>query len=423
MKQVLIIGLGRSSSVLIEYFLEYSKVNNTKITLLDQHQNDYTKTIKNTSLCSLIFFDIYDEIKRRNEIKKSDLVISMLPPRFHTLIAKDCIYFKKNLITASYVSDEMFLLDSEAKKANILILNEIGLDPGIDHISAMKIIDSLNDSGANILSFKSFCGGLIAPESSNNPWDYKFTWNPRNVVLAGKDGSKYLKDGSIKELKYNEVFTNTEKITIPQYGDFESYANRNSLNYIKKYNLENINTLVRGTLRRPGFCPSWDVLVKSGLTSYDEIDMKSVKTKYEELINKNDNKLIQNNLEYLDLFNSDENIKFNSPGDFLQSKLEKKWALSKNDKDMIVMQHKFEYELNNINYRLTSSMVLIGSDDIKTAMAKTVGLPVFFAAKQILEDKTSLKGVKIPVHKELYSPILKSLEDEGISFIDSIEEI
>ena len=214
----------------------------------------------------------------------------------------------------------------------------------------------------------------------------------------------------LKELKYNEVFTNTEKITIPQYGDFESYANRNSLNYIKKYNLENINTLVRGTLRRPGFCPSWDVLVKSGLTSFDEIDMKSVKTKYEELINKNDNKLIQNNLEYLDLFNSDEYIKFNSPGDFLQSKLEKKWALSKNDKDMIVMQHKFEYKLNNINYRLTSSMVLIGSDDIKTAMAKTVGLPVFFAAKQILEDKTSLKGVKIPVHKELYSPILKSLE-------------
>lgn len=421
MKQVLIIGIGRSSSVLVDYFLEYSKSNNTKIVLLDYQQNEYSKTIKNTPLCSIIFFDIYDKIKRHRVIKKSDIVISMLPPRFHTLIAKDCINFKKNLVTASYVSPEMLELDSSAKESNILILNEIGLDPGIDHLSAMKIINSLNDEGANILSFKSFCGGLIAPDSSNNPWDYKFTWNPRNVVLAGKDGSKYLKDGSIKELKYNEVFANTEKITIPQYGDFESYANRNSLNYIKKYNLENIKTLVRGTLRRPGFCSSWDILVRSGLTSFDKIDIKNVKKKYQQLKKEIDNDHLKNNLEYLDIFNQKDN--FNSPGEFLQNILEKKWALSKRDKDMIVMQHKFEYELNKISYRLTSSMVLIGSDDIKTAMAKTVGLPVFFAAKLILEGNTTLKGIKIPVHKELYSPILKSLENEGISFIDSIEEI
>ena len=421
MKQVLIIGIGRSSSVLVDYFLEYSKSNNTKIVLLDYQQNEYSKTIKNTPLCSIIFFDIYDKVKRHRVIKKSDIVISMLPPRFHTLIAKDCINFKKNLVTASYVSPEMLELDSSAKESNILILNEIGLDPGIDHLSAMKIINSLNDEGANILSFKSFCGGLIAPDSSNNPWDYKFTWNPRNVVLAGKDGSKYLKDGSIKELKYNEVFANTEKITIPQYGDFESYANRNSLNYIKKYNLENIKTLVRGTLRRPGFCSSWDILVRSGLTSFDNIDIKNVKKKYQQLKKEIDNDHLKNNLEYLDIFNQKDN--FNSPGEFLQNILEKKWALSKRDKDMIVMQHKFEYELNKISYRLTSSMVLIGSDDIKTAMAKTVGLPVFFAAKLILEGNTTLKGIKIPVHKELYSPILKSLENEGISFIDSIEEI
>ena len=421
MKQVLIIGIGRSSSVLVDYFLEYSKSNNTKIVLLDYQQNEYSKTIKNTPLCSIIFFDIYDKVKRHRVIKKSDIVISMLPPRFHTLIAKDCINFKKNLVTASYVSPEMLELDSSAKESNILILNEIGLDPGIDHLSAMKIINSLNDEGANILSFKSFCGGLIAPDSSNNPWDYKFTWNPRNVVLAGKDGSKYLKDGSIKELKYNEVFANTEKITIPQYGDFESYANRNSLNYIKKYNLENIKTLVRGTLRRPGFCSSWDILVRSGLTSFDKIDIKNVKKKYQQLKKEIDNDHLKNNLEYLDIFNQKDN--FNSPGEFLQNILEKKWALSKRDKDMIVMQHKFEYELNKISYRLTSSMVLIGSDDIKTAMAKTVGLPVFFAAKLILEGNTTLKGIKIPVHKELYSPILKSLENEGISFKDSIEEI
>ena len=423
MKQVLIIGLGRSSSVLIDYFLDYSKVNNVKIVLLDQHQNEYSKKLKKTSLCSLVFFDIYDEEKRHHQIKQSDIVISMLPPRFHTLIAKDCIYFKKNLVTASYVSEEMILLDEDAKNADILILNEIGLDPGIDHLSAMKIIDSLKNNGSNITSFKSFCGGLIAPESSDNPWDYKFTWNPRNVVLAGKDGATYLKDGSVKKIKYKDVFSHTETISFPDYGLFESYANRNSLHYLKKYNLENIQTLVRGTLRRPGFCSSWDILVQLGLTSFLEGDLMVIRKKYNEIINREQDKQVLNNLKYLDLFNTKNDFDFQKPGEFLQNRLEEKWALSKNDKDMIVMQHKFEFEIKKSKKRLISSMILIGTDDIRTAMAKTVGLPVFFAAKLILEGKTTLKGIKIPVYEELYSPILKSLEKEGISFVESIENI
>jgi len=423
MKKVLIIGLGRSSSVLIDYFLDYAEKNSIYIVLLDQHPNSYLKNLKKTPLCSQVFFDIYDKEKRSFQIKEVDLVISMLPPRFHALIAKDCIYFKKNLVTASYVSDEMLSLDQKAKDSDILILNEIGLDPGIDHISAMKIINSLKNKGANILSFKSFCGGLIAPESSDNPWDYKFTWNPRNVVLAGKDGAKYLKDGSVKKIEYKDVFSHTEKVSFPQYGLFESYANRDSLHYIKKYDLENIQTLIRGTLRRTGFCSSWNILVQLGLTSFLEGDLMSIEKEYHTIINKEQNLKVLNNLKYLDLFNSNNNLDFKSPGDFLQNRLEKKWSLSKNDKDMIVMQHQFEYQINQAKYRLISSMTLLGTDDIRTAMAKTVGLPVFFAAKLILEGKTTLKGVRIPVYEEFYSPILKSLEKEGISFLETIETV
>ena len=232
-----------------------------------------------------------------------------------------------------------------------------------------------------------------------------------------------MKDGSVKKIKYKDVFSHTETISFPDYGLFESYANRNSLHYLKKYNLENIQTLVRGTLRRPGFCSSWDILVQLGLTSFLEGDLMVIRKKYNEIINREQDKQVLNNLKYLDLFNIKNDFDFQKPGEFLQNRLEEKWALSKNDKDMIVMQHKFEFEIKKSKKRLISSMILIGTDDIRTAMAKTVGLPVFFAAKLILEGKTTLKGIKIPVYEELYSPILKSLEKEGISFVESIENI
>jgi saccharopine dehydrogenase (NADP+, L-glutamate forming) len=241
--------------------------------------------------------------------------------------------------------------------------------------------------------------------------------------LAGKDGAKYLKDGSIKKLGYNDVFRHIETISFPNYGNFESYANRDSLHYIEKYNLENIKTLVRGTLRRPGFCSSWNILVQLGLTSFVEGDLLNIKEKYNHLVRKEKNLKVLNNLKYLDLFHPNNNFDFQFPGDFLQNKLEEKWSLSKKDKDMIVMQHQFEYKINQSKKRLVSSMVLLGTDDIRTAMAKTVGLPVFFAAKLILEGKVALKGVRIPVYEELYSPILNSLEKEGIYFSEQVENM
>ena len=422
MKHVLVIGTGRSSSVLIEYLLNYSNSNHIFVTVLDQFKNEFLNQLSNFSNLKSLVFDIHNEKRRSLQIRKADLIISMLPARFHTLIAEDCLKYKKDLITASYVSEEMISFHKKALEADILMLNEIGLDPGIDHVSAMSIIDSLKSQNFKITSFKSFCGGLIAPESCDNPWGYKFTWNPRNVVLAGRDGAKYLKDGRIKELSYYDVFKNLELVSIPNYGDFESYPNRDSLHYKKKYNLENIQTLVRGTLRKKGFSSAWDFLVNNGFTSYDE--SKKIISKDDFLIQKNmikDKKILEK-INYLDLFNSEFKT-YNSNAQTLQNILQEKWKLDSDDKDMIVMQHKFEFETEKSKKRLFSSMVVIGTDSIRTAMAKTVGLPIFFAAKLILEGKLSLKGVRIPVHKELYIPILKSLEKEGVQFIDSVEEI
>jgi len=422
MKHILVIGAGRSSSVLIEYLLNYSVSNDVFITVLDQFKNEFLNQFSKFSNFKNLVFDIHDDQLRHLEIEKTDLIISMLPARFHTLVAEDCLKFKKNLITASYVSEEMKSFHEKALKNDILMLNEIGLDPGIDHLSAMSIIDSLKNQNLKITSFKSFCGGLIAPESCDNPWGYKFTWNPRNVVLAGRDGAKYLKNGKLKEISYYDVFKNLESVSIPNYGDFESYPNRDSLHYKEKYNLDGVQTLVRGTLRKKGFSPAWDFLVNIGFTSYDE--SQKIISKDDFLVHKNmiNDKKILEKINYLDLFNSSFK-KNNSNGKILQNILEEKWKLQKNDKDMIVMQHKFEFEQEKIKKRLFSSMAVIGTDSVRTAMAKTVGLPVFFAAKLILEQKVSLKGVRIPVHKELYVPILKSLEKEGIQFIDSVEEI
>ena len=420
MKKVLLLGVGRSTHTLIKYLVEYAKQLNIEIFLADQYDNDFINNYINQGLCYYVKLDINNDELRKEEIKKSDLVISMLPPKFHFLVAKDCINFSKNLITASYVSSQIQELDSAAKNANILILNEIGLDPGIDHISAMEVIDSLKEKGATINTFKSFCGGLIAPESDNNPWNYKFTWNPKNVVLAGSSGASYLKNGLIREFSYREVFSNTELITIPSYGEFESYANRDSLHYQKKYDLLDAHTIVRGTLRKVGFSEAWNVFVQLGMTSDDNSKQIISKNDFLNYIDKLNNPEIKQKMEYLNLFSdNNKSINYNNPSEYLLEVLQKKWNLNNSDKDMIVMQHKFNYDLDGKNHDMKLSMVVKGDDSTHTAMAKTVGLPVFFACKLLLEDKISLKGVKIPIYKDIYKPILQDLSNEGITFFTS----
>jgi saccharopine dehydrogenase (NADP+, L-glutamate forming) len=437
MKQILIVGAGRSASSLIEYLVKRAPLNNWFIVVADYDLKLSQSKVSDSDYSSAISFDVNNDEQREKIVSQSHLIISMLPAHMHVLLANDCIKYKKNMVTASYVSNEIKELHKKAKENNIIILNEIGLDPGIDHMSAKKMIDDVHEKNGDITSFKSFCGGLVSPEYDNNPWNYKFTWNPRNVVLAGQSTAMYIQNGNYKYIPYHSLFTKTEEIDILDEGVFEAYANRDSLSYREIYNLPNIPSMLRGTLRKKGFCRAWNIFVQLGMTDdsfqivnsgemtwksflnsfLDDDKNKTVKQKLTDQLSISQEDL--NKLEWLGIF-EDENIELNigTPAQFLQLLLESKLNLESGDKDMIVMQHLLEYSIDGQKKNLKSSLVLKGVDDLNTAMSMTVGLPVAIASELLLNDKISLKGVVIPIHKEIYNPVLEKLEEFGIKFIE-----
>lgn len=439
MKKILIIGAGRSASSLIKYLLDKSESENLELTIADLSVELAQKKTNNHSRAKAIALDIKNAENRAKAIQNADLVISMLPAFMHIEVAKDCITFKKHLVTASYISPEMQELDEQAKANNLVFMNEIGLDPGIDHMSAMKVIDEIRAKGGKILLFESFCGGLVAPESDTNLWNYKFTWNPRNVVLAGQGGAaKFIQEGKYKYIPYHKLFRRTEFFDVEGYGRFEGYANRDSLKYRSIYGLDDILTLYRGTIRRVGFSRAWNMFVQLGMTddsyimegsetmSYREFlnsflpfsltDSVELKTRYQLGIEQDD--IQWEKLEELDIFNPNKiiGLKDATPAQILEKILSESWKLDFEDKDMIVMYHKFGYELNGEKKQIDSKMVTLGEDQTYTAMAKTVGLPVAMAALQILNGKIKTYGVQLPINKEIYNPILKELETFGIEF-------
>jgi saccharopine dehydrogenase-like NADP-dependent oxidoreductase len=437
MKHILVIGAGRSSTSLIKYLLSNAEKENWKITVGDISLELVQQKTGNHKHVQAIVFDINNDQQRKEEIQKADLVISMLPAFMHMSVAKDCVRYKKHMATASYVSPEMAELNKEAQAAGVILMNEIGLDPGIDHASAMKIIDEIHAEGGELTSFKSYCGGLVAPEYNDNPWGYKFTWNPRNVVMAGQGTAQFIDNGSYKYIPYNRLFTQTETIEIEGHGKFEGYANRDSLSYRKLYHIDAIPTMLRGTLRMPGFCKAWNVFVKLGLTDDTYKIESSDKLTYGELLqaflpkgtatvkdklivfmgDEMDPEIIQQ-IEWLGIM-GDRKIKLvnASPAQLLQDLLEEKWKLQEHDKDMIVMQHQIRYKNAKAEIKhITSSLVVIGDDPIHTAMAKTVGIPLAIASKLILQGKITVRGVVIPTTKEIYDPVLKELESFGVKF-------
>jgi len=445
MRNILIIGAGRSATSLIRYLIEKSSSENLHITIGDISLESAQKLTKNHLNAKGILLDVFNEKQREEAVKAADIVISMLPARFHIEVAKDCITFGKNLVTASYISDEMQALNKEVVKKGLVFMNEIGVDPGIDHMSAMQVIDTIRDKGGKLMLFESFTGGLIAPESDDNLWNYKFTWNPRNVVLAGQGGAaEFLQEGLHKYIPYNRLFRRTELIKIKGYGEFEVYANRNSLKYQKVYGFKDILTLYRGTIRRVGFSRAWNIFVQLGMTDdsytipnsenlsyreyvnlflpYSPTDSIELKLRHNLKIDQDD--LIWKKLREIDIFNSKKylEIKNATPAQALQKILMEKWALAKEDKDMIVMYHKFGYELKGKNYQIDSSMVTVGEDQTYTAMSKTVGLPVAIAALKILNKTITTPGVLRPIDKEVYKPILKELETYGVQFNEEKKE-
>lgn len=452
MKNILLIGAGRSASTLIQYLLDNSSKENWKITVGDLSAELARQKTGNHPNAHAIAFDINNDEQRVQEISKVHLVISMLPATMHLPVAKECLRQKKHLVTASYVSKQMQELDAEAKKSGIIFLNEMGLDPGIDHLSAMKVIDEVKARGGTMVTFKSYCGGLVAPESNDNPWGYKFTWNPRAVVMAGQSGdsagatAQYLENGKVKYVPYTRLFSNTETISVDGHGKFEAYANRDSLSYMDLYGLHDVKNMLRGTLRMPGFCRAWNAFIQLGLTddnckvsnsekiTYAELiesflpeGKGGVKKKMAKFLKEKDNSPVMKKLDWLGIFKNQKiGLKDASPAEILLDLLMKKWSLKAKDKDMVVMQHIFEYRLpphpsllkerGRGLQRLTSSMVVIGDDQVNTAMSKTVGLPLGIATKLILEGKIDLTGVWIPTVKEIYDPVLSELENFGIRF-------
>lgn len=442
MRNVLIIGAGRSASSLIKYLLEKSEIENLHVTIGDLSLALAQKKTNNHPNATAISFDVFNENQRKIEIEKATIVISMLPAHMHIEVAKDCIKYKKHMVTASYISDAMQKLNSQAKENNLIFMNEIGLDPGIDHMSAMKVIDEIREKGGKMILFESFCGGLVAPESDNNLWNYKFTWAPRNVVLAGQGGAaKFIQEGTYKYIPYHKLFRRTEFLEVEGYGRFEGYANRDSLKYREIYGLENILTLYRGTIRRVGYSKAWNMFVQLGMTDdsytiddsetisyrefinlflpYHPTDSVEIKLRMQLSIEQDD--IMWDKLLELDLFNKNKivGLKDATPAQILEKILTDSWTLQTNDKDMIVMYHKFGYELNGKQHQIDSKMVCLGDDQTFTAMAKTVGLPVAMATLQILNGKIITPGVQLPIKKEVYQPILKELESFGIHFIET----
>ena len=435
MKNILVFGAGRSSHVLISYLLGDSEKNNFQITVIDQKADLIDQKVNGHKNGLAIELDIRNDEARDSLIEKADIVISMLPVRFHLIIAQSCLRLKKNLITASYVTPEIEKLNNEVKKSGIIFLNECGLDPGIDHMSAMSVIDKIRNSGNTLRSFETFTGGLLAPNPDENPWQYKFTWNPKNVVLAGKGGVKFLQEGKYKYIPYHKVFRRTEMVHIPGHGYFEGYANRDSLRYMNLYGLEGIKTLYRGTFRRPGFCRAWDIFVQLGATADDYLMDNVDKMTHKEFINSflsyNPYDSVELKLaHYINLpFNSPEMFKMRwlgmfddepvgisegSPAQILEHILKKKWNLNKTDLDMVVMWHKFEFFEDDKLKVINAYMIATGEDVDATGMAKTVGLPVGIAAKLILENRIMLKGIQIPIKEEIYRPVLEELKISGI---------
>jgi len=434
MQSILILGAGRSSSAAISYLLEFGAANSIDVTVGDVSLQAAQERVAGFDNAKAVAFDINDKTRSRELIRSATVVVSLIPAHLHTVVARICLETGSHLLTASYVSDEMKSFDPECRAKSLLFLNECGLDPGIDHMSAMQVMDRIRSEGGKITSFESFTGGLIAPDTDiDNPWRYKFTWNSRNVVMAGQGTAKYLQNGAFTFIPYQRLFKTITPVVVPGYGEYEGYANRDSLKYLRTYRLDDVKTMIRGTLRNKGFCSAWDVFVQLGCCE-DTYEMEHVESMthaafMNAFVNTRTNESLPSaiarvcdvgnedmkRLAWSGMF-SEENVGLQkgTPAQILEHILNKKWKLQSDDKDLVVMWHRFGYTKDGVSKRLEASLVAKGSNSIDTAMAKTVGLPLGIAAKLLIEGKIEQRGVVIPTTKEIYEPVLDELKLLGV---------
>jgi len=435
--KVLLLGAGLVSKPLAIYLLEHGFNLTVASRTLEKAEN----LVKGYSNGKAVKWVVAEEDKLNKMIQDNDLIISLLPYIYHLKVAKACIKHEKHLVTTSYVKEEMAELDKEVREKNLLFLNEIGVDPGIDHMSAMKIFDDIWDKDGEIVSFNSYCGALPAPEAADNPLKYKFAWSPRGVLLAGRNSGRYLKDGKTITIEPKNLFDDHHPIEINEVGTMEYYPNRDSISYIDTYNLNNIKTMFRGTLRYPGWSELMSIVSKSGWLSLDEVetnglsykgltarlsglDEKNIKKQIAKKFNIENKPQIIDKMEWMGLF-SDKLIDEGkiAPIDILTNCLYKKMYYEKGERDMVVLLHKVEADISGERKLYTSLMVDYGVEGEETSIARTVALPAAIATRLILEGKIKETGVQIPVKSEIYKPVLKELENIGIKFEETIKNL
>ena len=439
MKQIGILGAGRSAGYLVEYLGEYCARVGRELYVydLDFHRLQHSFTVNDKT--HLVVADLSDAQVVSDILKNLDVVVSVLPPPMHLPVANLCLEQGCHLFTASYTSEGMLALDAQAKEKGLLFMNELGLDPGIDHLSASKLFDHAKSLGLEVVTFESHCGGLVDEACcENNPWKYKFTWNPTNVVLAGQGGSSIWKEeGEVMQLNGHLIFANAREITVPGIGVFDVYANRNSLTYEKLYGLTKARTLLRGTLRRRYFCAAWDVLVVQGFTDSKNVMFDSGDADSKEWFSKvtgclNTDLWIESLLSSgVDLVNIEGHLRFlqlelgcenlvivgKTSAQILEQILLDRWALEANHRDEVVMVHKLGVmDSLGDEKHWYSVLKVMGEGGDRTAMAKTVGLPLAMGVETFLEEEHADRGVCLPFDKSWYAPILEKLERQGIVF-------
>jgi len=440
MPGILILGAGRSSSSLISYVQQQARLSGWDLTVGDYSEEAARERLGADSYGKAIRFDIHDQVLSASVIGEADVVVSLMPAHLHVTVAHHCLELGRHLLTASYITHEMNDLDAEARRKGLLFLNECGLDPGIDHMSAMQVIDRIRDKGGKLVSFESFTGGLIAPDTApENPWRYKFTWNPRNVVMAGQSTAKYLLDSSYQYIPYHQLFRRITPVTVEGVA-YEGYANRDSLKYREVYGLNDIQTMLRGTLRYEGFCNAWNVFVQLGCCD-DTYEMEKVETmshrQFMESFVAHGNRTVEQaicatlgldpsgaemqRLAWSGLFSNElVGLRAGTPARILEHILLKKWTLLDEDKDFVVMWHRFVYRQGGSLHVLHAHLTATGNNAIETAMARTVGLPLGIATCLLMDGKITTRGVAIPVSRDIYEPVLRELQSRGIELYEEV---
>lgn len=445
MKHILALGAGQSAPYMINFLLENAPQHDWFVTIGDRDPAQAQKALKNHPHGAAVQFDINDAALRSTLFEKADIVVNMLSPVFQYLIALECLNHNAHMISASYQSKEVEDLNMDAHRKGLLILNEMGLDPGIDHMSAMKLIHRVQNQGGIITAFLSYGSGVPAPEVQSNPLRYCITWNPRNVVRAGEAGAQYMEDGKIRLLSHNSVFTRTWMVEVEGVGTLEAYANRNSLVYKDIFGLESVQTMIRGTLRYPGWSETWHQIVRLGLpndtmpipglkemTYREFLDMflpihisgLKLEQRVANYLNISPTGKIMENLRWLGLF-SNEKIggEASTAADVMINLLTKKLPLPGGARDMVIIQHEIEAQYpdkNNHRERILSTLIEYGEPAGFTAMAKTVGLPVALAVKMALTGQLPLTGCQLPTHPAIYEPVLQELSKAGLDFQEKV---